>query len=125
MAPVIAKEVVYLMAQRGWRMHHYIWHEVRNGWLFYDSPTKAQIRALGWEPPRPARRRGADGRPETILDNFSGEDFLYMHREMIGTVNQILAGDPDYPKVEGWSPILARAILTIQCHRLGRPAMRS
>lgn len=107
MAPVIPPKVANLMAQRGWRMHHYIWHEVRNGWLFYDDATQGQLRALGWEPPRPARRPRPNGAPETILDNFSGEDFLYMHREMIGTVNQILAGDTDYPKVEGWSPIPA------------------
>lgn len=63
--------------ERGWRMHDYIRHEVRNGWLFYDDTTQGQLRALGWEPPRPARRPGPDGKPETILDNFSGEDFLY------------------------------------------------
>jgi len=60
---------------------------------------------LGWEPPRPARRPGVGGRADTILDNDSGEDFLYMHRQMIGTVNQTLAGDPNYPKVQGWTQI--------------------
>ena len=42
-----------------------------------------------------------------ILDNYSGEDFLFMHREMIKNVNAILAQvqDPQYPKVEGWEII--------------------
>jgi len=41
----------------------------------------------------------------TILDNFSGEDFLFMHHEMIGTINQTLSGDPTYPKVVGWAQL--------------------
>lgn len=104
MTPQLPKQVVDLMAQRGWRLHHFLWHEVRNGWLFYDAATQAQIRELGWEPPRPAQRPVGD-RGETILDNFSGEDFLYMHREMIGTVNKLLVGNPDYPKVKGWTQL--------------------
>ena len=105
MASKIPAKVVDLMAQRGWRMHHYLWHEVRNGWLRYDPATQAKLRQIGWEPPRPARRARPDGSDETILDNNSGEDFLYMHREMIGTVNQILEGDPTYPKVVGWTKL--------------------
>jgi hypothetical protein len=43
------------------------------------------------------------------LDNNSGEDFLYMHRQMIGMVNQRLSeiGSPEYPHVEGWHPLPA------------------
>lgn len=96
--------VIDMMADRAWRMEHFLWHEVRNGWLFFDAPTQNALRGLGWEPPRPARRPGPN-RPEVILDNNSGEDFLYMHRQMIGAVNDRLAGDPQYPKIEGWKPI--------------------
>jgi len=88
-------------------MHHYLWHQVRNGFLFFDAATQQAIRDMGWEPPRPAQRPAADGSVETVLDNDSGEDFLYMHQQMIATVNATLAtvNDPQYPKVQGWNPI--------------------
>jgi hypothetical protein len=105
MANQIPVYIAQMMAERSWRMHHYLWHEVRNGWLFFDAQTQDQIRNLGWEPPRPAQRPSAGGRPEIILDNKSGEDFLYMHRQMIDTVNQRLAGDASYPRVEGWQTV--------------------
>jgi hypothetical protein len=100
-------QIVTMMASRDWRIHHYLWHQVRNGWLFFDAPTQEAIRVLGWEPPRPARRPGANGQPETALDNDSGEDFLYMHRNMIEAVNAELArgGDPGYPAVNGWQQV--------------------
>src|SRR6266702_1735314 len=63
---------------------------------------------MGWEPPRPARIAWEDGYLP-ILTNNSGEDFLYMHRQMITHVNGILAqiGDPDYPKIKVWTHIPA------------------
>lgn len=107
MPPKLPEAVIDMMSQRAHRMHHYLWHGVRNGWLFFNIATQNQVKALGWEPPRPARRPGPEGRPETILDNASGEDFLYMHRQMIAAVNTKLAqvADPAYPRVEGWNPI--------------------
>jgi hypothetical protein len=78
---------------------------VRNFWLKLSSSDKQKIRDIdaAWEPPRPAR--DADG--NVLRDNDSGEDFLYMHRQMIAAVNEILAevGDPNYPKVEGWKQV--------------------
>src|SRR5689334_15856269 len=105
MVPRLPKQIVDMMATRDMRMHHYLWHQVRNGWLFFDKATQDAIRALGWEPPRPAQRRGADGQTDIAFDNDSGEDFLYMHREMIRTVNSELTriADPKYPKVTGWT----------------------
>lgn len=105
MTTPIPQYIVAMMSDRAWRMQHYLWHEVRNMWLFYSPATRQALTKLGWEPPRPARRRGPDGRPQIILDNNSGEDFLYMHREMIRAVNERLAGDPQYPRVEGWPQV--------------------
>jgi hypothetical protein len=103
-APVLPQPIVTLMAARGHRVHHYLWHEVRNNWHFYDESTRAAIRALGWEPPRPAQQPGAGGSRSPILDNDSGEDFLFMYHQMIALANQLLAkiGDLAYPRVEGW-----------------------
>jgi hypothetical protein len=100
MAPNLPQGVVDMLAERAHRMHHYLWHSVRNGWLSFSAQTREMITARGWEPPRPAR----SGDNKAILDNASGEDFLYMHREMIAAVNKKLVeiGDAAYPRVDGW-----------------------
>lgn len=84
-------------------MHYLLWHELRTFWLGYPEDARQKIRELGWEPPRPA----VDERGREITDNGSGEDYLYMHCELIGFANHILAGvrDPNYPRVEGWVTI--------------------
>lgn len=109
MIPQLPNQVIIEMAKRHHRIHHYLWHEVRNNWLDYDDAVKDELKNLGWEPPRPALSKSDPvTRDQTpILDNFSGEDFLFMHREMIKLVNEILNGvsDPNYLKVEGWKPI--------------------
>jgi len=107
-------QVIELMSSRGHRLHHFVWHQVRNNWHLYPEETKAKISALGWVPggdlnnPRPAFYKGDNrsGR-HPALDNNSGEDFLYMHRWMIEQVNAILSkvGDPNYPKIEGWKEL--------------------
>jgi hypothetical protein len=104
-APEIPTQVIELMAARRARQHHLLWHEVRNMWLSYDDATRTQLVDLGWEPPRPARQ-GPPTRA-VILDNHSGEDFLFMHRQMIAAVNEVLTevGDPDYPRIEAWPQV--------------------
>ena len=54
-----------------------------------------RLTALGWQAPRFEDQSGA------------GLDFLYMHREMIRTMDQKLAtlNDPYWRRVEGWDPI--------------------
>lgn len=90
-----------MMAKREHRMHHWLWHEVRNSWYSYSDDIKKELERLGWKPPRPSMDE--QGQPD--LKNDSGEDFLYMHRQMIADVNAILAdvGDSNYPRVEGWT----------------------
>jgi len=93
-----------MLALREHRMHHFFWHLVRDNWLIFDDDTKNSVRDIGWEPPRPSRdTTGA------IENNNSGEDFLFMHRQMIIHVNNMLSqiGEPSYPKVEGWQAVPA------------------
>ena len=101
----LPQAVELAMAQRAMRMHHALWHTARNGWSTFPANVRQVFTNLGWKPPRPAL--DAAGNP--ILDNASGEDFLYMHRQMIGQVNKQLRQlhDPTYPKVEGWKSIPA------------------
>ena len=77
-----------MLASETHRLHHAVWHDVRGQWLGLSDAKKEAIRKLGWQPghgtERPALRKGAP-----ITDNGSGEDFLYMHREMIGAVRAI------------------------------------
>lgn len=93
------------MAARAARQHHFLWHQVRNMWLAYDDDTRAELAKRGWEPPRPSQ--GPPPSQDVLLDNGSGEDFLYMHREMIGAVNRLLTdvADPAYPQVVGWPQV--------------------
>jgi hypothetical protein len=100
MNPALPQRVVDEMARRDYRMHHLLWREIRRYWNQYPSDVQEKIRELGWEPPRPA----TDENEAPILSNNSGEDFLYMQRQLIRRVNRILTevGDPDYPQVEGW-----------------------
>lgn len=105
MVPALPNEIKLEMATREHRLRHLLWHGVRNEWLGLSPDEKQEIRDIDpeWEPPRPA----VDAEGNVILDNDSGEDFLYMHRQMIAVVNDVLArvGDPDYPKVEGWAQV--------------------
>ena len=105
MIPTLPSQVVNKMAQRDHRFHHYLWHRVRNSWLRLKESERQAVRDINpaWEPPRPARDQA--GNP--VRDNDSGEDFLFMHREMIALVNEILAavGDAAYPRVEGWTRV--------------------
>lgn len=95
-------QVVKAMAQRSHRFHHYLWHRVRNSWLRFTESERRAVHEINpaWAPPRPA----VDAMRRPIRDNDSGEDFLFMHRQMIALVNDILTqvNDPLYPRVEGW-----------------------
>jgi hypothetical protein len=104
--PALPEEVRSEIAKREHRSRHLLWHGVRNQWLRLRPSAKQEIiREIDpeWEPPRPA----LDAQGNVLRDNDSGEDFLYMHRQMIGVVNDILAevGDPNYPKIEGWERV--------------------
>ena len=93
------------MAKKEHRVSHLLWHGIRNTWERLNLSQKNAIRAIDpqWEPPRPA----FDNLRRINRDNNSGEDFLFMHREMIKVTNAILkeAQDPAYPKVTGWKQL--------------------
>jgi hypothetical protein len=108
----LPEPIIVMMAARDHRLHHYLWHQVRNLWWEFSEADKSKISSLGWEPPRKARTQQINpqtGRRDPDYHNDSGEDFLYMHRVMIANVNEKLAeiGDPTYPKVVGWQSIPA------------------
>jgi hypothetical protein len=103
------KPVIDAMADRTMRLHHMLWHRTRDSWADLTAGEKKVFSDHGWVPPRPSLgpTDPATGNRPVELDNKSGEDFLYMHRQMITEVNGILAevGDPQYPRVQGWVTI--------------------
>jgi hypothetical protein len=79
-----------MLAGAGHRLWHLIWHTVRGGWLRgLRMAQKRDIHRLGWAPGAPsdvADARAAVDAYGPILTNGSGEDFLFMHRQMIKMV---------------------------------------
>ncbi|MGD9672096.1 MAG: Tat pathway signal protein [Candidatus Nitrosocosmicus sp.] len=110
MVTTLPPKAKLMLALREHRMHHVLWHTVRDNWeaqdegdpVFNDS-EKQRIRDMGWEPLRPSLDK--DGVPKE--NNKSGEDFLFMHRQMILHVNTLLSeiGDTSYPEVVGWTRV--------------------
>ncbi|MGA2655513.1 MAG: Tat pathway signal protein, partial [Gammaproteobacteria bacterium] len=97
--------IVTILASREMRLHHYLWHEIRENWNSYTAEQQQEVRQLGWEPPRPARKSKSDGY-DWILDNNAGEDFFFMHREMIELINAELK-KLSLPLISGWEQLPA------------------
>ena len=77
--------VVAVFASKHHRLHHAVWHEVRDAWehLQQSRPEVTEaITKLGWAPARPALS-AINGANFPNNANGSGIDFLFMHREMI------------------------------------------
>src|SRR5579871_4718172 len=84
----LPEKVVKMLAGREHRFHHVVFHGTRGAWAALPESTKKRIRDLGWQPggkeARPAVKNGSP-----IVDNGSGEDFLFMHRQMIQDVDKM------------------------------------
>jgi hypothetical protein len=96
----IADPVLSMLASRHHRLHHLVWHTVRNSWndeSTIPAASKKAIDKLGWAPPRPVL--SATGTP--LFGNGSGEDFLFMHRQMRLEVNDGLT-KAGKPPIKGW-----------------------
>ncbi|MFJ1967181.1 hypothetical protein ACIO93_00755 [Streptomyces sp. NPDC087903] len=103
------KPVIDAMADRAMRLHHMLWHTARDSWAALTPEQQEVFHHHGWEPPRPSLTAPdpLTGRRSVELGNGSGEDFLFMHRQMIAAVDEILAevGDPQHARVEGWPTV--------------------
>jgi hypothetical protein len=100
MVQPLPRPVRDVLAKRVYRMHLYLFDEIRDHWPNYAEDAKDKIRELGWEPPHPA----VDENAVEIPTNGAGEDYLYLHCELLSFINYLLAqnGDPAFPRVEGW-----------------------
>lgn len=93
------------MSLRSTRYHHYLWHNMRDNWNSFTPEIQQEFTDLGWAPPRPAIAVNADGTTSVITDNGSGEDFLYMHSQMIALAKSIVGNDSDI--VASWTTLPA------------------
>lgn len=99
-APLLAK----LIAPEH-RLFHQLWHASRDKWHKLDDEKRGALRGLGWQPGPRARERDARGRHKDR--NGSGEDFLFMHRHMLGNARAI-EPLPSWPRFPLPQPALER-----------------
>ncbi|MFJ5552304.1 hypothetical protein [Streptomyces sp. NPDC093225] len=102
-------EMLEMVGSRHHRLHHALWHGLRDYWNTpgegdISKADKLEIARLGWEPPHPSQfpTRGTSKNREP--DNGAGEDFLFMHRQMIHEVRELL-DEHGLPMVPGWKSI--------------------
>jgi len=102
-------EVTAFSGSRAQRYYHLFFHSIRLNFLRLGMKQQHAIQNLGWMPPRSASAFKTDGTEIALYGNDNGEDFIYMHRLMIGRVNKILktlVNNP-YKKIVGWKTIPA------------------
>ena len=115
---ILPESVRLMLASKSMRLRHELWHFVRAVWGNPAFPEEGRqlLRELKWDLPEGRSPISADGK--LVLDNFSGEDFLFMHRQMIAMTDQSLAklgeppttrwtaiplpGDSDFPVPPPW-----------------------
>lgn len=95
------QKVIEFMGSRKMRYHHFLWHNIRENWLLLKAETQYALTKLGWAPPRPSLAYKPDGTGIALEENGSGEDFFYMHRQMVIQTNKMVA-DTDYERIVGW-----------------------
>ena len=102
----LPEPLIALSANRQMRIHHYMWHQTRNQWNTLTEEQRTELTNRGWGVTRPSQ----DAQGTFITDNGAGEDFLYMHRQMIIEINRILAaGNYTYGnQIVGWTEIPAQ-----------------
>jgi hypothetical protein len=84
--------VVGHFAGRMHRLHHAVWHGIRNTWDIMDPTVRRALERLDWATPRPSRAYGPDRRFKAAhVANGSGEDFLFFHRQMIVAYERLMA----------------------------------
>lgn len=69
------------------RLFHQLWHASRDKWHKLPRDKQDALRGLGWQPGTLDRER--DARGDTKDRNGSGEDFFFMHRNMLHTARSL------------------------------------
>ena len=104
-ARIFPESVRRMQASRSMRLKHELWHYSRGVGNHPRAGTiRERLAELEWLPAGERFPFGfrADETNYLLLDNHAGEDFLFMHREMIGHTNHALemAGEPPISRWE-------------------------
>ena len=83
----LEKSVIDVLGSKLHRLHHASWHSVRDEWEKLSTASQNKIEDLNWKPNQPS----LDKKDRPLTNNNSGEDFLFMHRQMILMVRDIRA----------------------------------
>jgi hypothetical protein len=102
----LPSSVIKMMASRDHRFLHMVWHGTRNSWTRLDKDQKEAVRKLGWQPGGKEERPSVSAKGNPIIDNGCGEDFLFMHRQMIDMVDEMSKKETGKP-VPRWATIPA------------------
>ena len=100
-------KVQQMLAHRGHRLHHYLWHVIRNSWVNLSEPKRTSLQGLKWAAPRPSLVRPIWDKYKKTKPRWTvgpaGEDFLFFHRWMIALINQWLKQEKPGGEVDSWS----------------------
>lgn len=99
------------------RLHHQLWHASRDEWAGLSNARRSLLRELGWQPGPKEAERNATGPGR--YSNGAGEDFLFMHRQMIDQVRAI-ESIASWRSVPGTSA-LASFAQDFEAHQVGNP----
>ncbi|WP_147444171.1 MULTISPECIES: hypothetical protein [Corallococcus] len=89
---LLPDSVIQLVSHVDMRLHHTAWHLTRNSWGRLNVETRDAIAKLGWAVPRPSLEYSATGEQRRAINwNGAGEDFLFMHREMLIAFKQAMS----------------------------------
>lgn len=72
------------------RLFHQLWHASRDKWHEFPEEKRNALRMLGWQPGEVYKERDARGKKKHL--NGSGEDFLFMHRDMVVKARKLQPG---------------------------------
>ena len=96
-----------MMGTREHRVHHALWHAIRGG---LDSKNASEVtRAFGttWKLPHPLCPAPADDSAQRAY-NPAGEDFLFMHRQMVRGLQDAFV-QMNLPCIRGWASVPSQA----------------
>lgn len=79
------------------RLFHQLWHASRDKWHQLPEEKRNALRGLGWQPGEVNKERDARGDKKHL--NGSGEDFLFMHRDMMLKARKL------QPELKSWTQL--------------------
>lgn len=71
-------DVTKMLAHRHHRLHHMMWHAIRNQRGVLKEEQRKLIAFHQWGPPRPSLEYEGGERKRAFAENGAGEDFLFM-----------------------------------------------